>query len=224
MNFIFMLTHHDRTVADCLAVFEEVAGLGLAHIGFKDIGADRATLEQLTQKIKASGATAYVEVVSTTPGSIRSSIETAARLGVDCVLGGQDIAFALGSLKSSKAKYFPFAGKPEGHPTKLFGDAKLVEEHCGSMMRTGCAGVDLLAFRAQDAMPLDLVRAARRGLGTKGCLIVAGSIDAPGQIHAINDAGADAFTIGTAIFEDRFDKSVRGVRAQCEAVLRAIGT
>lgn len=35
-----MLTRHDRTVPDCLAVLDEIAPLGLRHIGFKDIGAD----------------------------------------------------------------------------------------------------------------------------------------------------------------------------------------
>ena len=38
LDFIFMLTRADRTVDDCLEVLEEVAGLGLSHIGFKDVG------------------------------------------------------------------------------------------------------------------------------------------------------------------------------------------
>jgi hypothetical protein len=38
----------------------------------------------------------------------------------------------------------------------------------------GCAGIDLLAYRATDAEPLDLVRAARAA--TSGRLVVAGSI------------------------------------------------
>jgi hypothetical protein len=222
MDFIFMLTHHDRTVANCLAVFDEIASLGLEHIGFKDIGADLATLKELTQRIKASGATAYVEVVSTNPQSIRSSISAAAELNVDRVLGGQDIAFAVESLGPTSTNYYPFAGKPAGHPTKLFGDAGLVEEQCRMVCEEGCAGVDLLAYRAEEADPLDLVRAARRGLGSNGMLIVAGSVDSADRIQAIEDAGADAFTIGSAIFEDRFDARVRGVRQQCEAVLRAI--
>ena len=44
MNFIFMLTRQDRTVADCLDVLAQIAPLGLKHIGFKDIGVDPQTL------------------------------------------------------------------------------------------------------------------------------------------------------------------------------------
>jgi putative N-acetylmannosamine-6-phosphate epimerase len=90
-------------------------------------------------------------------------------------------------------------------------------------MASGCPGVDLLAYRATDADPLDLIRAARRGLGEKGYLIVAGSIDSPDRIKAVAAAGADAFTIGSAVFEDAFAHNVKGVREQCKAVLRAVG-
>jgi hypothetical protein len=223
MDFIFMLTHHDRTVANCLAVFDETAELGLRHIGFKDVGVDSATLKELTRRIKASGATAYVEVVSTDPRSIRASISAAASLRVDRVLGGQDIVFAQEALGAARASYYPFAGRPVGHPTQLFGNAGLIEEHCRMMCEEGCAGVDLLAYRAQEAEPLDLIKAARRGLGSQRTLIVAGSVDSPDRIQAIQDAGADAFTIGSAIFDDSFDSRVHGVRAQCEAVLKAMG-
>ena len=33
-----MMTSGDRTVGDCLDVLDEVGGLGLRHIGFKDVG------------------------------------------------------------------------------------------------------------------------------------------------------------------------------------------
>ena len=114
MDFIFMLTNKDRTVPNCLAVMAEIADLGLTHVGFKDVGVDLATLKQLAAAIRKSGATSYVEVVSTTPETIRRSIAAAAELGVDRVLGGQDIAFAQDNLKALKIGYYPFPGRPEG--------------------------------------------------------------------------------------------------------------
>ena len=54
------------------------ADLGLTHVGFKDIGVDLPTLKQLAAAIRKSGATSYVEVVSTTPETIRRSIAAAA--------------------------------------------------------------------------------------------------------------------------------------------------
>jgi indole-3-glycerol phosphate synthase len=223
VDFIFMLTHHDKTVADCLEVYESIAKIGLEHVGFKDVGVDHKTLQKLTQAIKKSGAVSYVEVVSTSPESIRRSIEIAAELGVDRVLGGQDIDHAMESFADKGVSYYPFPGRPVGHPTKLGGSPSDVERDCARAMAAGCAGVDLLAFRATEADPLDLIRAARRGLEEDGYLIVAGSIDSKERMRAIEEAGADAFTIGSAIFENSFAPGVKGVPAQCKEVLRALG-
>ena len=223
MDFIFMLTHHDKTVQNCLDVYDSLSGVGLKHVGFKDVGVDKATLKELTRRIKADGSVAYVEVVSNTPDTIRQSIQASAELGVDRVLGGQDIKLAMETFKGGAPTYYPFPGRPVGHPTKLGGTAGDVETDCRKAMASGCPGVDLLAYRATDADPLDLIRAARRGLGEKGYLIVAGSIDSPDRIKAVAAAGADAFTIGSAVFEDAFAHGVKGVREQCKAVLRAVG-
>src|SRR5207342_441585 len=102
----------------------------------------------------------------------RRSIAAAAELGVDRVLGGQDIAFAQDNLKALKVGYYPFPGRPEGHPTRLGGTPETVEADCRRFAALGCAGVDLLAYRATEADPLALVRAARTA--TPGQVIVAG--------------------------------------------------
>ena len=67
MEFIFMLTHGDKTVENCLAVLDEVLPLGLSHIGFKDIGVPGEVLYALTRRIRDAGVTSYMEVVSETP-------------------------------------------------------------------------------------------------------------------------------------------------------------
>jgi hypothetical protein len=223
MDFIFMLTHHDKTVQNCLDVYDSLSGIGLRHVGFKDVGVDKAMLKELTRRIKADGSIAYVEVVSHTPETIRQSIKASAELGVDRVLGGQDIKLAMDTFKDSGPSYYPFPGRPQGHPTKLGGTAAEVEADCRGAMSEGCPGVDLLAYRATEAEPLDLIRAARRGLGDAGYLIVAGSIDSPQRIKAVAAAGANAFTIGSAVFEEAFAQGIKGVRDQCKAVLRALG-
>lgn len=223
MDFIFMLTNQDRTVKNCLEIIDSISELGLGHIGFKDVGVEQAVLAELTLRIAALGAISYVEVVSTTPETIRNSIEASSRLKVDRVLGGQDVDFALQSFGKDGPRYFPFPGRPIGHPTKLAGGASDVEEDSRKARLAGCPGVDLLAYRATEADPEALIRAARRGLGPDGYLIVAGSIDSEERIKEAEQAGADAFTIGSAIFEDKFAAGVKGVKGQCEAVLRAIG-
>ena len=220
MDFIFMLTHGDKTVANCVEVFEKIRNIGISHIGFKDLGVDKELLSTLTEQIDAAGATSYLEVVSTTDEGVRNSIRTAAEIGVDRVLGGQDVAFALDILRGTDTGYYPFPGRPVGHPTELEGTAADVEADCRRMRTAGCPGVDLLAYRATEADPLDLVRAARKGLGD-GYLIVAGSVDSPARIRHLAEAGADAFTIGTAVFEGAFAPGDTSVAHQCREILAA---
>jgi hypothetical protein len=218
MDFIFMLTHGDKTVENCLAILDEVLPLGLEHIGFKDIGVSGEVLHALTQRIRGAGVTSYMEVVSETPEACLRSAHVAVELGVDRLLGGTDITAIRPVLEGSDIAYYPFPGFPVDHPTKLRGQPDEVAAHCRAFMASGAAGVDLLAYRATDADPLELVRAARAALDG-GELIVAGSIDSPGQVGALRDAGVDGFTIGTAVFDGTFESDCNGVAAQVRAVL-----
>ena len=84
----------------------------------------------------------------------------------------------------------------------------------------GCGGVDLLAFRATQADPLDLVRAARNAL-SGARLIVAGSVNSRWQIHALAECGVDAFTIGSAVFDGSFSPAKGSLRGQILDILEA---
>jgi hypothetical protein len=224
LDFIFMLTHRDRTVADCLEVLDEIAPLRLRHIGFKDIGADPSTLRVLNQRIRESGARSYLEIVATSPPAALAAARLAVELKVDCVLGGRDVETILAVLRGTGIEYYPFAGRPFGHPTKLDGDASEIREDCAAFAGMGCAGVDLLAFRATEADPLDLVRAARLGLGARKKLICAGNVDGPARIAALRDAGCDSFTVGSAVFERSFAPDKQGLLGQLRAVLDSVRT
>ena len=219
IDFIFMLTRQDQTIEDCLETFDSIAPLGLKHVGFKDVGVERETLHALNRKIQDSGATSYMEVVSTTSESCLASARTAAEIGVNRLLGGTDAEAILPILAGTGIGYLPFPGRPEGHPTKLGGSPADVEDHCRRFATLGCAGVDLLAYRATEADPLDLVRAARRA--TPGTLVVAGSVDSPNRIQALQEAGADAFTIGSAVFDGSFSQRKGMMTSQVKDVLAA---
>lgn len=218
MDFIFMLTRQDRTIEDCLELFDLIRPLGLRHVGFKDVGVSETVLRRLTDRIRASGATVYMEVVSTSPEACLKSAETARRIGVDCLLGGTQVKEILQILAGTTIRYHPFPGTPLGHPTKLAGSSEEVERQCNAFMAQGCAGADLLAYRATDADPIELVRAARRGLGT-GRLVVAGSIDTMDRMRAIAAAGADAFTIGSAIFSGTYSPQKGSIISQLADVM-----
>lgn len=220
MDFIFMLTRHDQTIEDALHVLDLSANTGVRRFGFKDVGASRDDLGALTAAIRDAGGSSYMEVVSTTSERVRQSLETARDIGVDYVLGGQDLDAARDILAEGLVRFYPFPGRPHGHPTVLGGTPGDVAQDCRTYADAGCAGVDLLAYRATDAEPLDLVRAARSGLEDRE-LIVAGSVDSPERIHALAEAGADAFTIGSAIFDGSFSPTKGSFLSQIHDVLEA---
>ena len=221
MDFVFMLTRSDQTVTDCLEVLDDIQPLGLTHIGFKDVGVSPDVLAELARRIKAAGSTTYMEVVSTSPEACLRSARVARDIGIDRLLGGTQVEEVLEILAGSAVRYLPFPGRPFEHPTKLAGSPAQVEEDCRRFQDMGCAGVDLLAYRATEADPLELVRAARRG--SDGILLVAGSVHTPGQIRDLAATGADAFTIGSAVFDGSFAPRLGCLRSQLRAVLDACG-
>ena len=87
-DFIFMLTHTDRTIPDAQERLEEALEAGVRHIGFKDVGLPFARLRRLADAIRAAGATLYLEVVSLDASSEEASARAAVELGVDVLMGG----------------------------------------------------------------------------------------------------------------------------------------
>lgn len=199
MDFVFMLTRADRTVTNALAVLDDCRDLGICHIGFKDVGIEPAAASELHRRIKDLGAMSYLEVVSTTAEACLQSARVARELGVDYLLGGTQVDEILAILRGTSTKYLPFPGQPFDHPTKLRGSASDIAADCARYEAAGAAGVDLLAYRSVDADPIELVRAARRAC--KGKVLVAGGVSTTSQIRALADAGADAFTVGSAVFD-----------------------
>ncbi len=216
-----MLTRDDQTIEDCLTVLDMIWESGVRHIGFKDIGVERDVLAELNAQIKAQGAVSYMEVVSTSEEACLNSARTAVEIGVDRLLGGSNVAAMLAILDGSGIEYYPFPGRPEGHPTRLRGSPVEIAEDCERIEAAGGAGIDLLAYRAMDAPPLELVHAARAAL--KGRLIVAGSIGSPERVREIAEAGVDAFTIGTAAFDGSFSPRKGALRSQLHDILIAAG-
>jgi hypothetical protein len=207
MDFVFMLTKADRTVADALAVLDDIRLAGLRHIGCKDVG---VTL----------GATSYLEVVSTSAEASVQSARIARDIGFDRLLGGTQVEAVMALLAGTHTQYLPFPGRPFDHPTRLAGSVEDVARDCRRYRSLGAAGVDLLAYRATEADPIALVRAAREALDG-GTLLVAGGVGRPEQVRALEAAGADAFTVGSAAFDGSFDPDAGSLRSQLRAVLDA---
>lgn len=219
VDFIFMLTRADETILDCLDTWTAIESVGVMHAGFKDVGVELDTLIELNRRMQSCGVTTYLEVVSTSPQACLTSAHAAVTIGVDRLMGGTLVAETLEILDGTGIGYLPFPGLPVGHPTQLRGSPEVVELQCRTFDADGCAGVDLLAYRATEADPIALVEAARRG--TSGHLVVAGSVATVRQICALRAARADAFTIGTAVLDGSFSPRKGHIVSQLREVLDA---
>ncbi len=199
-EFVFMLTHHDATVANARQVYDQVRGTGLRYVGFKDIGATPDELARVTKAAHDDGLEVMLEVVSTTEDAEIRSISAAGSIGVDWVLGGTHPDRGREILAGSGMRYCPFPGTVVDHPSILKGEIREIAEHARELTATpGIDGLDLLAYRHPSADPVSLVRAVVAA--ASGPVIVAGSVASPRQIRDIGEAGAWGFTIGGAIFE-----------------------
>lgn len=218
-EFVFMLTHHDRTVEDAVERYEQVRGTGLRYVGFKDIGATPDDLASITRMAHDDGLEVMLEVVSTSEEAEVASIALGADIGVDWVLGGTHPERGLELLEGSSTKYCPFPGAVEGHPSVLRGSVAEIADHARALSALpGVFGLDLLAYRHPSEDPIAVVRAVTAA--ASGPVIVAGSVSSLSQIRAIDEVGAWGFTIGGAIFEGRLPGGP-SVAAQVRAVLEA---
>jgi hypothetical protein len=198
-NFVFMLTHGDRTIEHAAEVVPELAGTGLRYIGFKDVGADASRQRELTALAHDAGFEVMLEVVSTSKQDELASLHAAAAAGVDWVLGGTHASDGAGILPDT-VRYCPFPGKVVDHPSVLLGS---IDEIAGDAEKLTAldhvSGLDLLAYRHPTADHEALIREVVRR--SRGPVIVAGSIASIDRVRAVSDAGAWGFTIGSAIFD-----------------------
>ena len=217
-HFVFMLTHDDRTIDHAAEIVPTLADTGLRYIGFKDVGADPARQRDLTSLAHDTGFEVMLEVVSTTREEEVSSLNAAAKAGVDWVLGGTHPEDGADILPDT-VKYCPFPGKVVDHPSVLLGT---IDEIAADAERLTAldhvTGLDLLAYRHPTADIEALIREVVRR--SSGPVIVAGSIASIDRVLAVSEAGAWGYTIGSAIF-DGLLPGAPSVADQVRAVLES---
>jgi hypothetical protein len=219
-EFIFMLTHSDRTVPNARAVYDEIRSSGLRYVGFKDIGLPIPELRELAGAIRADGREVMLEVVSEDKDEELRSIRAALEIGVDWLLGGTHPDEALEILAGSSARYCPFPGRVIGHPSQLRGSIDEIAGDAEALTaRPGVHGLDLLAYRYDGDVEALTAAVNER---SSGPVIAAGSVDSLDRISALTRIGVWGFTIGGAIFDGRF-AGAPSVPAQIASVLEAIG-
>jgi hypothetical protein len=218
-EFIFMLTHSDRTVPNARAVYDEIRSTAVRYVGFKDIGLPISELRALAGAIRADGREVMLEVVSEDPADELRSIGAALEIGVDWLLGGTHPDAALEVIAGTPMRYCPFPGRVIGHPSQLRGTIDEIAADAAALTtRPGVHGLDLLAYRYDG--DVEALTAAVNGRAS-GPVIAAGSVDSLERIAALARIGVWGFTIGGAIFDGRF-AGAPSIPAQIETVLAAL--
>jgi hypothetical protein len=220
-EFIFMLTRHDRTIADARERLDEALAAGICHIGFKDVGLPFDDLRSLVTSIHGAGARVYLEVVNLGEASERHSAQTAVTLTVDALMGGTRPDVVLPFIRGTPIRYYPFAGQVVGHPSILLGPLPAIVESARRFAAIdGVHGLDLLAYRF-DGDGRDLIRQVCAAVSKP--VVIAGSIDCRDRIQAVVSGGAAGFTIGTAVLDGVFPASRSGLAEQLAAVQTILG-
>jgi NAD(P)H-dependent flavin oxidoreductase YrpB (nitropropane dioxygenase family) len=198
IEFIFMLTRDDQTLADARAVYASIAESGVRHVGCKDVGLPRAELQALMDDIHSNGHTTHLEVVSETEEATLESARAAAEIAPDFLIGGTLIEPVQEIIAGTGIRFFPYVGQIVGHPCLLRGSIESIAEDARQAEELGVDGINLLAYRYDgdvDALVEAVVDA------TTLPVIAAGSVDSPARIQALAERGVWAFTIGTAALD-----------------------
>ena len=198
MEFIFMLTRNDETLADAREVYASVAATGVRHFGCKDVGLPRKELEALLSDIESNGHTSYLEVVSESDEATLASARAAAEIQPDYLIGGTLIEPVQEIIAGTGIKFFPYVGRVVGHPCLLRGSVQEIADDARRAEALGLHGVNLLAYR-YDGDVEALVDAVVSN--TSLPVIAAGSVDSVERIRALARNGVWAFTIGTAALD-----------------------
>jgi hypothetical protein len=198
MEFIFMLTRNDETLADAREVYASVAASGVRHFGCKDVGLPRQELEALLSEIRGNGHTSYLEVVSESDEATLASARAAAEIRPDYLIGGTLIEPVQEIIAGTGIKFFPYVGRVVDHPCLLRGSIQEIAEDARRAGARGVDGVNLLAYRYDGDVEalVDAVSAA-----TSFPVIAAGSVDSVERIRTLAEHGVWAFTIGTAALD-----------------------
>ncbi|MDX6545466.1 MAG: 4-hydroxythreonine-4-phosphate dehydrogenase [Gaiellales bacterium] len=200
IEFIFMLTRDDQTLADAREVYASIAASGVRHVGCKDVGLPRDELAALMEDIRGNGHTTYLEVVSESEAATLESARVAAEIRPDFLIGGTLIEPVQEILAGTGIRFFPYVGQIVGHPCLLRGSIAEIADDARRAEQLGVDGNNLLAYRYDgdvDALVEAVVDA------TSLPVIAAGSVDSQARIHALAEHGVWAFTIGTAALDGK---------------------
>lgn len=200
-QLVVMLTHHDLTVVDAAAVFEQCKDTKAQCWGFKEQPLPLDEMRRLYGRMKDCGKTTFMEVVAYGEAEGLEGAEMAVKCGCDVLMGTCYYDSINDLCRRHGLRYMPFVGRVEERPSVLYGTVEGMVEEAREYVRRGAYGVDLLGYRYVGDCER-LIGELCGGLGAPVC--VAGSIDSYARLDVMRRVAPWAFTIGSAFFEGCF--------------------
>lgn len=204
LQFMLMLTERDVTIPDAIKVYGTVAGTGLRYVAVKDVGADRAMLEDLIAAVHEDGLLTMFEVADVTDAGQDAGVELALQLGVDIIVGTWRPRSAAAIASARQSAYFPFLGSLSGSPLQLRGSPASLSAHMSELAENpGVAGAVLMPYRQQEHSPGELMTSVIQAADLP--VLIAGGIKSGEQVMAVGRAGAWGFTMGSEALKHRHE-------------------
>lgn len=213
-QLVVMLTYNDMTVERAAEVFEQCRESRARYWGMKEEPLSHERMKALYARMKECGKSTVLEVVAYDEAGALAGARLAAECGCDILMGTRFHEGVARYCHERGIKYMPFVGTIEGRPSVLTGTIEEIVAEARDVVSRGADGVDLLGYRyVGDAAALN--SALVSALEAPVC--IAGSIDSYKRLDEVKQAGAWAFTIGSAFFDGKFGGSIP---EQIDAVCR----
>lgn len=211
-KLIAMLTHNDVTTRDALELFLGAKDAPCSYWGFKDVGISEEEMRRLAGAMRENGKTVFMESLAYSEKDTMSSLETAAKCGVEYVLGGTYYKSAAQFASDRGIRILPFIGLRNAG--KLYGDMDELVACARERANHDVFGINISAYRYDgdcDTLIRRVVAAVDKPVS------IAGSVNSYERLAAVKGTGCWAFTIGGAFYENRFGT---GFAEQIAAVSR----
>lgn len=219
-ELIPMLTYNDETVDNAMEIFKASKDAPTKFWGFKDVGLPKKEMKQLVELMKDKGKTTFLEGVRYSKEDCMSTAELAIECNFDYLMGTVYHDEVNELLQDKSVDYFPFCGTVVDHPSVLKGSIQEMVQEGKKFQKNGVDGIDLLAYRHTDT-PEELAKEFVNSVNLP--VVVAGSISSFKQLDFIKEIEPFAFTIGTALFDNKFAEE-ESFSAQIEKVVEYLKT
>lgn len=222
-EFVVMLTKKDINVESIPDIIKDCKNIPADSWGFKSAGLTDDEIISISRCLKEAGKSVYLEVVTYTEEEYARVAKIAECGFIYCVTGTIYDPKLHEALKKHGVKYIPIVGKTvdiQGIITKPM--AEIVSDAI-EVAAKATDGISLMAYRHAELDGNQIIKTVKEAIGPHKRLMIVGSVNSFERIDNVISLGADAFSIGSALFNAQFVPDADFNRNLAEVVDYLIG-